>query len=350
MNLEGNEVFWKNLFNDGYRIDNHLLNIYILTLNLYKNYSSISSSIKCSSLISLLKVVLFVVGSGLLFFFWTFFPNSYSGMTSLVLLKLGPQGSFEYNFLFFFIIVFAVFTFSANAAAALLLSFISFTSANEYLVHLCGCNLKSGGLSFSIMRHGGISGLTNRLSLPRNCLVSERPVLRSTRPLSISCASAVETTTIFNFSNVEKTILVSQKKLEKIRNDNESISHRYLKISPVIEKGIFFTQFNFQNISNIGKNPSKLCIELCQEKIPSFSMRKLGPFLQCSFLISSSKPFMSIVKNYITFDMSYVNHPDICLSGPPLTLISPDNNRSSITQDSKLLCWNHMKKMQQRRY
>ncbi|KAE9542634.1 hypothetical protein AGLY_002545 [Aphis glycines] len=173
---------------------------------LYKNYSSISSSIKCSSLISLLELVLFVVGSGLLFFFWTFFPNSYSGMTSLVLLKLGfISGSLDLRVLLNTIFFSSSLSFSpslhflvcisfrkANAAAALLLSFISFTSANEYLVHLCGFNLKSGGLSFSIMRHGGISGLTNRLSLPRNCLVSERPVLRSTRPLSISCASAVE--------------------------------------------------------------------------------------------------------------------------------------------------------------
>jgi len=33
--------------------------------------------------------------------------------------------------------------------------------------------------------------------------------------------------------------------------------------------------------------------------------------------------------NYITFDMSYVNHPNICLSGLPLTLISPDNQSST---------------------
>ena len=33
---------------------------------------------------------------------------------------------------------------------------------------------------------------------------------------------------------------------------------------------------------------------------------------------------------YITFDISYVNHPDICLSGPPLTLISPDNRSSTV--------------------
>jgi hypothetical protein len=32
----------------------------------------------------------------------------------------------------------------------------------------------------------------------------------------------------------------------------------------------------------------------------------------------------------ITFDISYVNHPDICLSGPPLTLISPDNLSSTV--------------------
>jgi hypothetical protein len=34
--------------------------------------------------------------------------------------------------------------------------------------------------------------------------------------------------------------------------------------------------------------------------------------------------------NYITSDMSYVNQPDICLFGPPLTLISPDNRSSTV--------------------
>lgn len=34
--------------------------------------------------------------------------------------------------------------------------------------------------------------------------------------------------------------------------------------------------------------------------------------------------------NYITFDMSDVNHPAICLSGPPLTLISPDNRSFTV--------------------
>jgi hypothetical protein len=36
--------------------------------------------------------------------------------------------------------------------------------------------------------------------------------------------------------------------------------------------------------------------------------------------------YIYINNKYITFDMSYVNHPDTCLSGPPLTLISPDNS------------------------
>jgi len=39
---------------------------------------------------------------------------------------------------------------------------------------------------------------------------------------------------------------------------------------------------------------------------------------------------------HITFDISYVNHPYICLSGPPLTLISPDNWSSTVLNLSEL--------------
>jgi len=34
--------------------------------------------------------------------------------------------------------------------------------------------------------------------------------------------------------------------------------------------------------------------------------------------------------NYITFDVSHVNHPDMCLSGTLLTLISLDNRSSTV--------------------
>lgn len=211
---------------------------------LYPSSPVSQSSIKCPSLISLPTAVRSSVLRSARRGFGAFLPNSYSGMTSLLLRKLGfafgvssPAVTVLWKTILrspsqalpppsHFLLA-CISSRNANAAAVLLLSFMSLTSANEYLVHLCGCSLKSGALCFAMMRHGGISGLTNILSLPRNRLVSKRPPpppgLTSARPpRMMSSASAATVFAIFDPKSFSAWSSTANRLVRRLRNSSSA--------------------------------------------------------------------------------------------------------------------------------
>jgi len=82
---------------------------------------------------------------------------------------------------------------------------------------------------------------------------------------------------------------------------------------------------------------NRKCVMLTMKKKVDFLQLRLKRMVlepnNYLFIVTNIKLYcihMDNSYNYITFDISYANHPEICLFGPPLILISLDSSSSTV--------------------